>query len=45
VHAETRAALDEAGALGPALEVVVVDSIGRESGHAAKLKLIKRLEP
>jgi putative adenylate-forming enzyme len=43
VHAETLAALDEAGALGPALDVVVVDSIGRERGHAAKLKLIKRV--
>jgi len=35
-------ALDAAGALPPPIEVVPVETIERESGHAAKLKLVKR---
>ncbi len=37
-------ALEAAGALPPRLEVVPVERIERESGHAAKLKLVKRLD-
>jgi phenylacetate-coenzyme A ligase PaaK-like adenylate-forming protein len=40
VRAAVVAALDEAGALPPAIDVVVVDRLEREPGAAAKLKLI-----
>lgn len=45
VRAEMLASLADAGAVVPGLEVVVVDTIEREPGHAAKLKLIKREQP
>jgi len=35
--------LDAAGAVRPAIDVVPVDAIEREGGHAAKLKLVKKL--
>jgi putative adenylate-forming enzyme len=38
-------ALGEAGAVPPPVEVVTVETIERESGHAAKLKLVKTLAP
>ena len=44
VHDAVIDALEAAGALPPRLEVVPVDRIERESGHAAKLKLVKRLD-
>jgi putative adenylate-forming enzyme len=37
------ATLGDAGAVPPAIEVVPVEAIERESGHAAKLKLVKKL--
>jgi phenylacetate-coenzyme A ligase PaaK-like adenylate-forming protein len=43
VGAALRDALEEGGALSPPIEVVPVDAIEREHGHAAKLKLVKRL--
>ena len=42
VSAALAQALDEAGALPPRIDVIPVEAIERESGHAAKLKLIKR---
>jgi phenylacetate-coenzyme A ligase PaaK-like adenylate-forming protein len=43
VHALVRESLEDAGALAPPVEVVVVDAIEREGGHAAKLKLVKKV--
>jgi phenylacetate-coenzyme A ligase PaaK-like adenylate-forming protein len=42
VHAAIAGALEAAGAVPPAIEVLPVEEIERESGHAAKLKLVKR---
>ena len=44
VHDAVIDALEAAGVLPPRLEVVPVERIERESGHAAKLKLVKRLD-
>jgi len=44
VRAEMLRTLGDAGALPPHVEVVPVARIERESGHAAKLKLVKRLD-
>lgn len=41
VRAAVLHALEEAGALAPVLDVIEVDGIEREPGHAAKLKLVK----
>jgi phenylacetate-CoA ligase len=43
VGAALRNALEEGGAVSPPIDVVPVDAIEREPGHAAKLKLVKRL--
>jgi hypothetical protein len=42
VHSALTDTLDEAGAVPPPIEVVPGDTIEREGGHAAKLKLVKR---
>ena len=42
VHAALVESLEAAGAVPPPIEVVPVEAIERESGHAAKLKLVKR---
>jgi ATP sulfurylase len=42
VRAAVVEALASAGAVPPPIEVVPVEAIERESGHAAKLKLVKR---
>jgi putative adenylate-forming enzyme len=43
VRAALQDALDSAGAAPTPIDVVPVDAIERESGHAAKLKLVKNL--
>ena len=42
VQAALAETLTEAGALPPRVDVIAVETIERESGHAAKLKLVKR---
>jgi len=43
VRAALVASICEAGALPPAVDVTVVDAIEREPGHAAKIKLVKKV--
>jgi len=43
VRAAVEEALENAGAAPTPVDVVLVDEIERESGHAAKLKLVKNL--
>jgi hypothetical protein len=43
VRASLLRALADAGATPPPVEVVAVERIERESGHGAKLKLVKRV--
>jgi hypothetical protein len=45
VRAAVVTALEPAGALPPPVEVVRVEAIEREAGHAAKLKLVKSVAP
>lgn len=45
MRAAVLAAVEAAGAVRPPVDVVPVETIEREAGHAAKLKLVKALAP